>query len=191
MMHIKIKDGHPKTFLVNSFQNGDPHRVEITKTHGPFRCGMMPRRPEQTEGLLSASGMRHGIHGTPSRSKSMMIDTLVAWGILIKSVFLSRNRIVVSKPMGPKNGFPWSQSGGMPFKGNFCLFAQSGSTAQDALGTLWVSGGSIGGTLLIINKNDGITHGSHSGTHFRHSPTKMEFSAKGMQVIFLLEVPSH
>ena len=59
----------------------------------------MPRRPEQTEGLLSASGMRHGIHGTPSRSKSMMIDTLVAWGILIKSVFLSRNRIVVSKPM--------------------------------------------------------------------------------------------
>ena len=65
MMHIKIKDGHPKTFLVNSFQNGDPHRVEITKTHGPFRCGMMPRRPEQTEGLLSASGMRHGIHGTP------------------------------------------------------------------------------------------------------------------------------
>ena len=67
--------------------------------------GVMPRRPEQTEGLLSASGMRHGIHGTPSRSKSMMIDTLVAWGILIKSVFLSRNRIVVSKPMGRKNGF--------------------------------------------------------------------------------------
>src|SRR5438067_1074895 len=137
VMAVKIPDTNPFSAVFQHVESSNGNVAEVTETHRTLPCGVMARRPHQTEGRFATQRGARRLNCRAGRVSRIGVDVRVKWRVCVEISSGIRDVFKILTRMRAQQFMICRSARLLPFPVTVPLL-QYRRGASNALRTLWM-----------------------------------------------------